>query len=202
MRIIAGELKGRNVELPRGSKSRPATGFVRELVMNLLETRGPDAGSLLSVGPFLDLFAASGVSGFEALSRGAPESIFVEIDGRHSAQINRNAYSFGIQARVKVLTCDARRIAKPLARHLGERRLAAAFADPPYIPGFAPGVLPHFGKLADLFHPAGLLIVRAVEKLPETVPGLSLIESRSAGKGRLYIYVPQAGAGSGTSDGP
>lgn len=201
MRIIAGELKGRNVELPRGSRARPATGFVRELVMNLLETRGPDGGSLLPSGGFLDLFAASGVSGFEALSRGAPEAVFVEVDRRNAAQITRNCHAFGVAQRCKVLTVDARRCGRPLERHLDGRRLAAVFADPPYIPGFAPGFLPHLGKLTGLFLPEALVIVRSVERLPDAVPGLRLIESRSAGKGKLYIYSPQLPASGELTDG-
>lgn len=201
MRIIAGELKGRSVELPRGSRSRPATGFVRELVMNLLDTRGPGGTSLVPLGGFLDLFAASGVSGFEALSRGAPEAVFVEVDGRHSAQITRNSYAFGIQERCKVLTCDARRVHNPLERHLAGRRLAAAFADPPYIAGFAPHYVPYLGRLAGLFLPEALLMVRSMERLPEAVPGLRLIESRSAGKGKLYLYSPLSSAAGEQTDG-
>ena len=55
VRIIAGELKGREVQIPRQSRIRPATGFIRELAMNLFTPRRIEGGV------FLDLCAGSGL---------------------------------------------------------------------------------------------------------------------------------------------
>ena len=70
MRIIAGELKGRRFEAPKGTATRPTSDFVRETAFNLI---GPvdDATAI-------DLFAGSGGLGLEALSRGASSCVFVD----------------------------------------------------------------------------------------------------------------------------
>jgi 16S rRNA (guanine966-N2)-methyltransferase len=190
MQIIAGELKGRKIELPRGSRARPATSFVRELAMNLFSTAAPDGGSLLAQGAFLDLFAASGANGFEALSRGAPFAVFVEADPRHAAAIGRTAGALGVAGRCKVLQTDARRCFKAVERFLLGRRCSAAFVDPPFIPGFAPQFLPYLGQAARLFLPEALVIVRSKEALPLAVDGLRLVESRQGGGGTLFLYRP------------
>jgi 16S rRNA (guanine966-N2)-methyltransferase len=190
MRIIAGKLKGRNIELAKGSKARPATSFVRELVMNLYQTGAPDGSSLLPRGAFLDLFAASGSMGFEALSRGAPFACFVEADSRSAGAITRSAHQLEVQAQVKVLVTDARRCFGTLDKLLGVQRISAAFVDPPFMPGFAAGFLQYLGRGNRIFAPEALIIVRSSEKLPLGVAGLHLVESRSGGNATLYLYRP------------
>jgi 16S rRNA (guanine966-N2)-methyltransferase len=196
MRITAGDLKGRSVELPKGSKARPTTGLIREQVMNLLVA--DDQGRLAS-GPFLDIFAASGITGFEALSRGAPFAYFVESDPRHVAQIRRTAFQFGVQDRCRVLQCDARRCFNPLGRILGDARLSAAFIDPPYIPGFAAGYLPALERGMQYFDLDARLVFRSSERLPEAGGGLRLLESRGGGRARLYVFAPADTHGTSSS---
>ncbi len=64
VRIIGGELKRRHIEFPDALGLRPTPDRVRETLFNWL---GQDLAGLRC----LDLFAGSGVLGFEALSRGA-----------------------------------------------------------------------------------------------------------------------------------
>jgi 16S rRNA (guanine966-N2)-methyltransferase len=187
VRIIGGELKGRRVELPRGSRARPTTGLIREQVLSLLTA---DNANRLEQGPFLDVFAASGITGFEALSRGAPQAYFVEVDPRHVAQIKRTAYEFGVEKRAKVLRCDARRCIRPLAKDLGDNRLAAAFVDPPFIPGFAQELVPVLDAASSLFQQGARIVLRSSEELCFNLHGLRLIESRGGGRARLYVLTP------------
>jgi 16S rRNA (guanine966-N2)-methyltransferase len=76
---------------------------------------------------FLDLYAGSGAVGFEALSRGAREVVFVEADARTAASLRATAENFGVADRVMVMRADASHIASRL-----RGRFDLVFADPPF----------------------------------------------------------------------
>ena len=73
VRIIGGEWRGRKLHFPPSAGLRPTPDRVRETVFNWLQFE-------LAGARCLDLFAGSGALGFEALSRGAGEVVFVERD--------------------------------------------------------------------------------------------------------------------------
>ena len=73
VRIIGGEWRGRKLHFPPSAGLRPTPDRVRETVFNWLQFE-------LGGARCLDLFAGSGALGFEALSRGAGEVVFVERD--------------------------------------------------------------------------------------------------------------------------
>jgi 16S rRNA (guanine966-N2)-methyltransferase len=184
VRIIAGELKGREIVLPRGSRIRPATGYVRELAMNLYTPKR------LEGAVFLDVCAGSGLVGFEALSRGARRTIFVEADRRTASQLRDTAEHFGVNERISIIAIDARRCFATLRNALGGQLVDAVFLDPPYIPGMAVDLLYRFGTVTDLLAPDGLLMLRTPDQLPEEIPGLQFAEKRHAGNGALWLYYP------------
>jgi len=188
VRIIAGELKGRSVHLPKGSPIRPATGFVRELAMNLFT---PER---LQVGCFLDLCAGSGLMGFEAVSRGCPRVIFVEADARTAALLRRSAAALGVEQRAVVLCRDARRCFSTVSRIAGAEGVSAAFLDTPYIPGMAWEVLMRAGQAVGVLQRDALFIVRTPDELPDAAGALTLREKRRAGNAWLWLYVPEAGS--------
>ena len=66
MKIIAGEYKGRIIEMPDGI--RPTSGKVREALFEILKNQIEGA-------KFLDLYCGSGAIGIEALSRGAENAV-------------------------------------------------------------------------------------------------------------------------------
>lgn len=186
MRIIAGELKGRSVHLPKGSPIRPATGFVRELAMNLFTP------ARLHAGCFLDLCAGSGLMGFEAVSRGCPRAILVEADARTAALLRRSAAALGVEHRSVVLCRDARRCFRAVERIAGAGGVSAAFLDTPFIPGMAWEVLLRAGQAAGMLQGDALFIVRTPDELPSAVGALALREKRRAGNAWLWLYAPEA----------
>jgi len=185
VRIIAGQLRGREVRAPRGSRVRPATGLVREMAMSLL-------GDRLTAAPFLDLCAGTGLVGFEALSRGAPCAVFVEADSRHAGQLRRTARELGVAERSTVLKLDVRRCFRAIRKVLGSERPACAFLDPPFIEGMAEELLTCCGRESAVLAPDGLLIVRAPGRLPVEVAGLRFRDHRRAGQSWLGVYQPAA----------
>jgi 16S rRNA (guanine(966)-N(2))-methyltransferase RsmD len=81
----------------------------------------------------LDLFAGSGALGFEALSRGALEVVFVEKAKSVTTLIQKNASTLKVTEQVQVLTGSVETVLEKLKR-LGPFDLV--FADPPYEEGW------------------------------------------------------------------
>jgi len=71
VRIIAGKWRGRQLKIVAHTELRPTPDRVRETLFNWLTGYVQEARCL-------DLFAGTGVLGFEALSRGAKEVVFVD----------------------------------------------------------------------------------------------------------------------------
>ena len=71
VRIVAGKWRGRRLPVPAVPGLRPTSERIRETLFNWLAPRIEGARCL-------DLYAGTGALGFEALSRGAAEVLFVE----------------------------------------------------------------------------------------------------------------------------
>jgi 16S rRNA (guanine966-N2)-methyltransferase len=119
LRIIAGRWRGRRLTFPPNTGVRPTPDRVRETLFNWLSDRIDGARCL-------DLYAGSGILGFEALSRGARETWFVERDRVLADAITAHARTLAVEARV--VTEDAERFLA--RRHDGAFDIA--FVDPPY----------------------------------------------------------------------
>lgn len=86
IRVIAGEFGGRKLEAVPGFGTRPLLGQVREALFNILGEHVEDA-------LVWDLFAGTGASGIEALSRGARRVVFVEKSARPLRILKQNLES-------------------------------------------------------------------------------------------------------------
>ncbi len=122
IRITGGEWRSRLIQVIDGPGLRPTPDRVRETLFNWL---GQDLTGLAC----LDLFAGSGVLGFEAASRGAASVVLVERDQRAFATLRQNAATLA-DARLQVLRADALEFAAAAGRQ--GRRFDLVFLDPPY----------------------------------------------------------------------
>jgi 16S rRNA (guanine966-N2)-methyltransferase len=131
IRIIAGEWRGRRIEIPEGTAVRPTPDRVRETVFNWLQPIVPGARCL-------DLYAGTGVLGFEALSRGAAEACFVEQDATLAAALRATASALGAAPQI------VRRDALAFLREPPAAQFDLVFLDPPYTAPLDPllGLLP------------------------------------------------------------
>ena len=102
LKIIAGEYGSRVLKGVKGNHTRPLLGQVREALFNIVQdwTRNAEVW---------DLFAGTGASGIEALSRGARRVIFVEKSNQALAVLRSNLDELGPTAlqRSHVLKVDA-----------------------------------------------------------------------------------------------
>ena len=138
IRITGGDWRSRLVQVMDSPGLRPTNDRVRETLFNWL---GQDLTGLAC----LDLFAGSGILGFEAASRGAASVTQVELDRRVFALLQRNAATFDCK-RLELVCADALKFAASLAGT--ERRFDLVFLDPPYRQGLLDHVVPHLTALA------------------------------------------------------
>lgn len=126
MRIVAGTMRGRRIEAPKGETTRPTTDRVREALFSSLAAR---SGEGLGGRRVLDLFAGSGALGLEALSRGCAHATFVEKDRAALTILKRNIDTLGVTRESTVLSGDSFALAKrpPTGGPFGLLLL-----DPPY----------------------------------------------------------------------
>jgi len=122
LRIIAGSLGGRLIEVPEEG-TRPFADRVRQALFAVLEPRLPGAR-------VLDLCAGSGAAGIEALSRGAASVLFVDLSRRAAEVIRRNLTGLNLVARSEVRIADAGSSALSLTA--SGRTFDLVIADPPY----------------------------------------------------------------------
>ena len=170
VRVIAGEYRGRRIDAPKGTTTRPTSDFVRETAFNLI---GPVDGAAV-----LDLYAGSGALGIEALSRGAERALFVESSREACRTIGANLAALDLKA--TVLCQDAERA---LGHERGSYDLI--LADPPYdFTGFD-RLAPHFSRLlaAD-----GLVVLQTAAATEPALDGLAVRTSRRYGSARLTLF--------------
>ena len=77
MRIIAGNLKGSTLNIPKDKNTRPLKDLAKESIFNLL-THSKKISLQLNNSNILDLYAGTGSFGLECLSRQAKSVCFVE----------------------------------------------------------------------------------------------------------------------------
>ncbi len=118
MNILAGRFKGQKIRTIMKASYRPTTSRVRKSIFDIL-------GDLDDYS-VLDLFAGSGILGFEAASRGATEITFVDKNRRNVKLIQVNSQIFQDQVKMKVIYKDWYQYLR--VRH----EYNIIFADPPY----------------------------------------------------------------------
>lgn len=175
MRIIAGKFKGRRLQSPQGTKTRPTSERVRESVFNLLKTRCPPEGAHV-----LDLFCGTGAFGLEAISRGAEHVVFIELERRALRAAIVNAASLGVEEQCRFLRRDAMRYLKG---RVG-LQFEIIFADPPYD---LEGVEDIPSAAVALLRPNGIAIIEHdIRHRFDSHP--CWIESRSYGRTIVTIF--------------
>ena len=184
MRIIAGAYRGRVLKSAAGPGFRPAMGMVREALFSMLEARGvhwPETR-------VLDLFAGSGSLGFEALSRGAAEALFVETAPYAVHVIESNAKLLGIEDfRLRIRKEDVARVLS--------RPPAAPFSlvciDPPYRVQLVERTLLSLLKNGWLL-PGALVNAELEARVPfepeKAHPALAVLADRGYGQTRVILW--------------
>ena len=122
VRISAGEWRSRLLKFPDVDGLRPTPERVRQTVFNWL-------GQALDGLSCLDLFAGTGVMGFEALSRGATQVVLIEK--------SRTAYQALVDNKIALKATNAQVLNLDALEFLKQNQqpFDVIFLDPPYHQG-------------------------------------------------------------------
>lgn len=121
-RVIAGTARGTRLEAPPGD-ARPLGDRLKEALFAILEPE-------LRGNAVLDLYAASGAAGIEALSRGASRAVFVDRDPAAIVTIGRNLHAAHLEDLAVVKRADALEWLRAQAASQGA--FDVIVLDPPY----------------------------------------------------------------------
>lgn len=137
IRIIGGQWRGTRIPVANRDELRPSADRVRETLFNWLAPELPGAHCL-------DLFAGTGVLGFEALSRGAAHCLLIEKD---AALVTRMEV---LKARLKAQHAEliGADVLAFLNRPASAANIAAniVFLDPPFHRNLVATVLPRLAR--------------------------------------------------------
>jgi 16S rRNA (guanine966-N2)-methyltransferase len=171
-RIIAGTHRGRRLQVPPGTGTRPTSDRAREGLFSSLQSLTDLDGAAV-----LDLYAGSGALGLEALSRGAGTATLVDDDPVAARVIRQNAELLALPATV---------VEAEVTRFLQRPPTAydVVLADPPYATELdLEAVLPWLGQ------DAVVVLERATRGAAPAPPeGLSVERSRRYGEATLWYF--------------
>lgn len=135
----------------------------------------------------LDLFSGSGALGFEALSRGALEVVFVEENPKAAKLILDNARLLGLSEQVKVMNKKVEQ-ALPLLKDGPPFDLV--FMDPPYHQGYEQKLLGEW-PWNQLLVESGRLCIESAHRKEGSYPapaGLEIVRDERYGDSQLTFY--------------
>lgn len=179
MRIIAGLKRGKKLFTPEDMHIRPTADRAREALFSILFARLENGFNDLAV---LDVFAGTGALGLEALSRGAKEAAFVDLDLRLA---EKNIKLCGFE-QVKLIKANATALPK------SPKVYDLIFADAPYQKGLTEPTLQ--ALLNGGYVGAKTLIVAetAREESLTVPPSLTLTDERIYGAAKFWFLTLNA----------
>jgi 16S rRNA (guanine966-N2)-methyltransferase len=179
MRVIAGSAKGRRLQAPETSDTRPLTDRAKEALFSAL-------GDRVAGAQVLDLYAGSGSIGIEALSRGAAQAVFVEKGRKALDALRRNLNSVGFASGVVV--------GQSVEAYLASARTEfdLVFCDPPW--AMTTEEVEEVMEAVDrITAPGAEFIVqrRAPDREPVPAPGWRHVTTRRYGDAKICRYVKE-----------
>lgn len=180
MKIISGNLKGRNIEGYNIEGTRPTMDRVKESLFGMIQDYIKDS-------TVLDLFAGSGNLGVEAISNGAKTAYFIDNNPEVIKVLNKNIANLDIQSKSRVILSDWKKALNTLATQ--NIKFDLIFIDPPYAYDVYEKILNKVSTL-NLLSDDGLIIMEHSNlHLPTTYENLTLYKERNYGNKSINIYI-------------
>lgn len=179
MRIIAGELGGRSIKVPKSKLVRPTTDKNKEAIFNYL-TNKLEFGVL----KVCDLYAGTGSLGLEALSRGAKEVHFVEQNFVVYKNLQHNIETLSVEDRTKIFKMSCLRFSS-LAEH---QRYDLIIADPPFFKDDIHKVVDNLIKNNFLSPNGYLLIERSIQTKNKDIDKFRIEPFKKLGDSLIYEF--------------
>lgn len=189
IRILAGQHKKGNLFFTPNDRLRPTSHRTRETVFNILihrffpESIGLPPQEHLKGKRVLDLFAGTGAYGFEAMSRGAQEAIFVDSVRDYTQRIHAQAKQWGLSIETYCTTL-------PEGFPVIKKEIDIVFIDPPYEMPF-PSITALLDHILPILTPEAVIVIeRPVASVLEA-PAFHLAFERASQRTKLMFLVPE-----------
>ena len=128
MRVIGGNLRGKEILNPTDKSTRPLKDMVRESIFNIIEHSKNEYVELNNA-KILDLFSGTGSFGIECLSRGAEKEICFENYKNSTRILKKNLDLLNLKKYSKIIEKDAYNISQSQHSLL---KFDLIFLDPPF----------------------------------------------------------------------
>lgn len=173
MRIIAGKYRGKKLREFDGTAIRPTSDRAREGIFSVLQFQ-------IEGKRFLDGFCGSGAMGIEALSRGASEVVFIDINKKSCEIADCNLKSVGVSQRAKNVD---------LLKYLSSetKPFDIIFLDPPYASDVGVAALKIIAK-RKLLTPNGIVIFESGSAFNDVIDGLILYKTKKYGIAEFAFF--------------
>lgn len=180
MRVIGGTARGKKLLPVPGDSTRPILDRVKVPLFDILRPR-------LAGIRVLDLFAGTGQVGIEALSQGADECVFVDINNKAIDTIKKNLTETGLAERAEVRHTDAFSYLRAC-----KSKFDLIFIAPPQYQALWLQALHAIAERPDILAADGLIVVQIDPKEYESLLASSFKESdsRKYGNSLLVFYSP------------
>ena len=177
MRVIAGKVKGIQLNTPEGMLTRPTTDRVKEALFSIIQFDLPGAR-------VLDLFGGTGQLGIEALSRGASNAIFVDSRREACQLIRSNLKKTHLEDQATVVQSD---YMEYLNRCTGFFQIV--LLDPPYAEVFLENAIKKITEI-DILQSGGIIVAERPlgKELPWEFEGFTRSRDYKYGKIILTLY--------------
>ncbi len=187
IRIVAGQWRGRKLDVPDGDAIRPTGERQRKALFDILGHGrfAPGGVSMLQDAHVLDVFAGTGALGLEALSRNAATCVFVDRAPAARRAIEANIKMLAAGPRTRFVVADATKL--PAAPPEPWAPASLAFLDPPYRSGLAVAVLGELAARGWLAAGAVCVVELALDEAFEVPAGFASVDSRSYGKSKFVF---------------
>ncbi len=180
MKILTGELRGRLIRLVPSEKMRPTSDIARKAICDAIQGLPEDKR-------VLDLFSGTGALGFEALSGGAKEVVWVDAERSQAEAIEKTLSDLGLSARGQVYCSDAMKAIETLGRR--GQVFDLFFLDPPYHAGLGQKAVKLISEVG-IFSEGAVLVLEThkTEDPAEVIGRFRTLRTKRHGDTKITYY--------------
>lgn len=147
LRIESGELKGKLIKTVPDPRTRYTSAILRRSLINMVEFEGKVCA---------DVCCGSGSVGFEMLSNGAKEVVFVDVSNKAISTVKENAKNLGLDDKIKIYKEDVRRFLESYGSVFD-----IIYSDPPYELGLVNDIVQ---RVHNVMHETSIFILQCSKR--------------------------------------
>ena len=178
LRISGGSLKGKKIPFEFKDTLRPTSSKLKEILFNWLQFE-------INQSICLDLFAGTGSLGIEAISRGSPKVLFVELNKKNYLSLSTNLKKLGIKTKSKIFFKDA----FAWIKNYELSKIDIIFVDPPFDKNYEIKILQQLSKKNDLKSSCKIYLEYSKYNDIEIPKNFSILKKKSVGDVKALLLI-------------